>query len=134
MRYRYADDTIVVLTQKNSAAKSTASKIIRYRLYRVHRPRRQVRVVAAAGEQPALGNGHAVVIERAPDLPPLAQQRGQFRRQHHVPILAALALPDADNAERPIDMLHLEPRDIDSVDILPRIGWTVSLGLFAMTP
>ncbi len=35
MRYRYADDTIVVPTHKYSVAKSTASKIIKYRLYPV---------------------------------------------------------------------------------------------------
>ena len=73
-----------------------------------HLPRRQMRVLAPAGKKPALGRRYAIIVVRAPDRPPLAQQRVQLRRQHHVPVLAALALLDADDAERLIEVADLQ--------------------------
>src|SRR5712692_10612074 len=63
----------------------------------------------AAGKQPAFLQRHARVPTRWAGLPPLPQQTERLRRQHHVPILAALGLLDADDALRTVDMLDLQP-------------------------
>ena len=56
----------------------------------------------AAGEQPR---------RRALDHPPLAQQLEKPRRQHGIAVLAALALFDAQNHARTVDVRDLQVRD-----------------------
>src|SRR5713101_2385648 len=63
----------------------------------------------AARKQQAFLRRHARVPTRWASLPPLPQQTERLGRQHHVPILAALGLLDADDALRLVDMLDLEP-------------------------
>jgi len=54
-----------------------------------------------AGKQPALLQRHARVPTCWAHLPPLSQQIEHLGRQHHVPILAALGLLDANNPFAP---------------------------------
>jgi hypothetical protein len=57
----------------------------------------------AAGEQPAPGPRQAPVG---------AQDRQQLRREHHVAVLAALALLDADQHPAAVDRPRLQPGDL----------------------
>ena len=61
-------------------------------------------MLAAAGKQPALFGRDADVIGGRPRLPPLPQQLEELRRQHHVPVLAALRLHDADDHLLAVDV------------------------------
>ena len=52
-------------------------------------------------------------IGRWPGQPPVgAQDAEQLRRQHHVAVLAALAVPHQDDATRAVDVLDSKPRDL----------------------
>src|SRR5216684_2320130 len=52
-------------------------------------------------------------------LPPLSQQIEHLGRQHHVPILAALGLLDANNPLRLVDMLDLQPDHLAGAQAAP---------------
>ena len=60
-------------------------------------------------EQPTVAMHHALL---APDLPPLAQQGEQIRREHGVAIPAALATLDPDQHALAVDVGDLERRDL----------------------
>src|ERR1700756_3502109 len=66
-------------------------------------------MLTAAWKQPALFGRDAVVGRGRSHLPPLPQQLQDLRRQHHVPVLAALRLHDADNLLLAIDVACSQP-------------------------
>ena len=66
----------------------------------------------ATGKQPALFLRDAGVMGGRPHLPPLPQQLQDLRRQHHVPILAALRLHDADNLLLAVDVTRPQPHHL----------------------
>jgi hypothetical protein len=61
-------------------------------------------MLAATRKEPALLRRDAGVVSARPDLPPLPQQIEDLCRQHHVPVLAALRLHDADDHLLTIDV------------------------------
>ena len=56
-----------------------------------------------AGEEP---------VGRPGDLPVFAEQGQQPRREHHVAVLAALALADADDHALAVDVVDAEGHDL----------------------
>src|SRR5437764_13094954 len=66
----------------------------------------------SAGKQPAFWQRYSRVVTRGTHLPPLPQQIEHLVRQHHIAVLAALRLLDADDVLCPVDMLDLEPHDL----------------------
>ena len=72
--------------------------------------RRVVRVMLiATGKQPALFRRDAGVLLGRARLPPLPQQLEDLRRQHHVAVLAALRLHDADDHLLAVDVARPQP-------------------------
>src|SRR3974390_2865559 len=66
-------------------------------------------MMIAAWEKTA-GFGRGAVVGRGrSSLPPLPQQLQDLRRQHHVPVLAALRLHDADNSLFAVDVTRPQP-------------------------
>src|SRR5215831_10233883 len=63
-------------------------------------------------KQPALFRRKAGVIRAPPRLPPLPQQLQDLRRQHHVPVLAALRLHDADDLLLAVDVARSQPHHL----------------------
>src|SRR6516164_9231486 len=61
-------------------------------------------MLTATWKQPALFRRNAGVIRARPRLPPLPQQLQNRRRKHHVPVLAAFRLHDADNLLLTVDV------------------------------
>src|SRR5271166_2857701 len=61
-------------------------------------------MIAAAGKQPALFRRNAGVMPGRPRLPPLPQQVEDLGRQHHVSVLAAFRLHDADDHLLTVDV------------------------------
>lgn len=72
-----------------------------------------------AGEEHAIGSGHARVLTDRTFSPPLAQQAQDTRREHHVAILAALRLHDADDLLFPVDVADLQPDDLTGTHAAP---------------
>src|ERR1700730_5148166 len=70
------------------------------------------RLITATWTQPALFRRAAGVIRGRPRLPPLPQQLEDFRRQHHVPVLAALRLHDADDHLLAVDVTRPQPHHL----------------------
>jgi hypothetical protein len=66
-------------------------------------------MLAAAWKQPAVFGRDAVVGRGRPHLPPLPQQLQDLRRQHHVPVLAAFRLHDADDLLLAVDVARSQP-------------------------
>src|SRR6516164_3554089 len=69
-------------------------------------------MLTAAWEQQAVFGRNAVVGRGRPRLPPLPQQLQQLRRQHHVPVLAALRLHDADDHLLAVDVTRPQPHHL----------------------
>ena len=69
-------------------------------------------MITATWKQPALFRRAARVERGPPRLPPLPQQLENFRRQHHVPVLAALRLHDADNHLLAVDVARSQPHHL----------------------
>src|SRR6185437_7553380 len=69
-------------------------------------------MVTATGKQPALFGRDAVVGRGWPRLPPLPQQLQDLRRQHHVPVLAALRLHNADDLLLAVDVARPQPHHL----------------------
>src|SRR3981189_2957832 len=70
-------------------------------------------MVTATWKQPAVFRRDAAVIIRGrPRLPPLPQQLEDLRRQHHVPVLAALRLHDADDLLLTVDVPRPQPHHL----------------------
>src|ERR1700726_1479783 len=70
------------------------------------------RLITATWKQLALFRRAAGVIRGRPRLRPLPQQREGFRRQHHVPVLAALRLHDADDHLLAVDVIPPQPHHL----------------------
>src|SRR5437016_14237132 len=66
----------------------------------------------SAGKQPTFLRRYSRIVTRGARLPPLSQQIEHLVRQHHIAVLAALRLLDADDLLRAVDMLDLEPHDL----------------------
>lgn len=64
---------------------------------------------ALPGKEPAMGQHHAAPLALAPLQ---TQQVQKMRGEHGVAILAALALLDADQHARTVDIVNLEMRDL----------------------
>ena len=75
----------------------------------VQLPRRDRIGATAPREQPAMREHHAAPLAFAPPQP---QQLQQLRREHGVAVLASLALFDADQHARAVDVVDLEVRDL----------------------
>src|SRR5664279_122098 len=69
-------------------------------------------MITATWKQPAVFRGNAGVISARPRFPPLPQQNQDLRRQHHVSVLAALRLQDADNLLLTINITHSQPHHL----------------------
>src|SRR5438105_13525695 len=65
-----------------------------------------------AGKQPTFLQRFSRVVTRGTRLPPLPQQIEQVGREHHIAVLAALRLLDANDVLGAVDMLDLEPSDL----------------------
>src|SRR5712692_5111863 len=65
-----------------------------------------------AGKQPTFLQGYSRIVTRGARFPPLPQQDQHRVRQHHIAVLAALRLLDANDILGPVDMLDLEPHDL----------------------
>jgi len=74
--------------------------------------RRQAVPAHAAGEQPAIGRRHALVLMGRALRPPVAQQAENLRRQHHVAVLASLGLDGPDDSLRAADVTDPEPHHL----------------------
>src|ERR1700738_4590410 len=66
----------------------------------------------SAGKQPTFLQRYSRIVARGTHLPPLPQQIEHFRREHHIAVLAALRLLDANDVLCTVDMLDLEPHDL----------------------
>src|SRR5271166_3431403 len=66
----------------------------------------------SAGKQPAFLRRYSRIVTRGARLPPLPQQPDHLVRQHHIAVLAALRLLDANDLLCAVDMLDLEPHDL----------------------
>src|SRR3974390_120189 len=66
-------------------------------------------MLPAAWKKQAVFGRNAVVIRGRSLLPPLPQQLQELRRQHHVPVLAALRLHNADDLLLAVDVACLQP-------------------------
>ena len=66
-------------------------------------------MIAAAGKQPALFRRNAGVMLGRPRLPPLPQQVEDLGRQHHMSVLAAFRLHDADDHLLTVDVARPPP-------------------------
>src|SRR6266480_5495329 len=66
----------------------------------------------SAGKQPTFLQRFSRVVTRGTRLPPLPQQIEQVGREHHIAVLAALRLLDANDVLCAVDMLDLEPYDL----------------------
>src|SRR5215472_7436894 len=73
---------------------------------------RQRPMFTATGKQPTLFRREASVIRGCPRLPPLPQQVEDLRRQHHVPVLEALRLHDADDHLLTVDVARPQPHHL----------------------
>jgi hypothetical protein len=69
-------------------------------------------MLIATGKQPALFRRDAGVLLGRARLPPLPQQLEDLRRQHHVPVLAALRLHDADDHLLAVDVARPQPHHL----------------------
>src|ERR1700756_2880078 len=69
-------------------------------------------ILTATWKQPALIWRNAGVIRGRPRLPPLPQQLQDRRRQHHVPVLAALRLHNADDLLLTVDVARSQPHHL----------------------
>ena len=69
-------------------------------------------MIAAAGKQPALFRRNAGVMLGRPRLPPLPQQVEDLGRQHHVSVLAAFRLHDADDHLLTVDVARPQSRHL----------------------
>src|SRR6266478_4921041 len=74
--------------------------------------RSQRLMLTAAWKQPVVFGRDAVVGCGGPRLPPLPQQLEDFRRQHHVPVLAALRLHDANDHLLAVDVARSQPHHL----------------------
>src|SRR5438034_10184593 len=72
-----------------------------------HRPASSL----SAGKQPTFLRGYSRIVARGTRLPPLPQQIEQFGREHHIAVLAALRLLDANHVLWAVGMLDLDPYD-----------------------
>src|SRR6202049_278364 len=72
---------------------------------------RRLAALAAWKQKPFLRRRSGIVW-RGAHLPPLAQESERVARQHDMPILAPLALLDANDLLRGIDMLDLQPHHL----------------------
>src|SRR6516225_12157105 len=66
----------------------------------------------SAGKQPTFRQRYSRITTRGTRLPPLPQQAEHLIRQHHVAVLAALRLLDANDLLCLVYMLDLEPHDL----------------------
>src|SRR5438105_12667910 len=66
----------------------------------------------SAGKQPTFLQRYSCVASQGTRLPPLSQQIEHLVRQHHIAVLAALRLLDANDVLCAVDMLDLEPHDL----------------------
>src|ERR1700681_1830391 len=66
----------------------------------------------SAGNQPTFLRRHSRIVTRATHFPPMPQQTKHLVRQHHIAVLTALRLLDANDILCPVDMLDLEPHDL----------------------
>src|SRR5438105_2050350 len=66
----------------------------------------------SAGKQPTFLQRYSCVASRGTRLPPLSQQIEHLVRKHHIAVLAALRLLDANDVLCAVDMLDLEPHDL----------------------
>src|SRR5712692_9002909 len=66
----------------------------------------------SAGKEPPFLQGYSRIVTAGTRLPPLPQQAEHLIRQHHIAILAALRLLDANDVLCPVDVLDLEPHDL----------------------
>ena len=66
----------------------------------------------SAGKQPTFRQSYSRIVTPGTHPPPLSQQTEHLVRQHHIAVLAALRLLDADDLLCLIDMLDLEPHDL----------------------
>src|SRR5215469_15932239 len=74
---------------------------------------RQRPMFTATGKQPTLFRREAGVIRAGwPRIPPLPQQVEDLRRQHHVPVLEALRLHDADDHLLTVDVARPQPHHL----------------------
>src|SRR6266480_1624793 len=64
-----------------------------------------------AGKQPTFVQEYSRVVTRGTRLPPLPPQIEHLLREHHIAVLAALRLLDANDVLCAVDMLDLEPYD-----------------------
>src|SRR5271165_7622285 len=69
-------------------------------------------MIATAGKQPALFRRNAGVMLGRPRLPPLPQQVEDLGRQHHVSVLAAFRLHDADDHLLTVDVARPQSRHL----------------------
>src|ERR1700674_3110047 len=68
--------------------------------------------ILSAGKQPTFRQRYFCIVTTWTHLPPLPQQTAHLVRQHHIAVLAALRLLDADDLLCLVDMLDLEPHDL----------------------
>src|SRR5271165_6794703 len=71
--------------------------------------RRRRLTISATGKQPALFRRNAGVTPGRPRLPPLPQQIEDFGRKHHMSVLAAFRLHDADDHLLTVDVARSQP-------------------------
>src|SRR5271166_171247 len=71
--------------------------------------RRHRLTISATGKQPALFRRNAGVTPGRPRLPPLPQQIEDFGRKHHMSVLAAFRLHDADDHLLTVDVARSQP-------------------------
>ena len=66
----------------------------------------------SAGKQPTFRQSYSRIVTPGTHPPPLSQQTEHLVRQHHIAVLAALRLLDANDLLCFVDMLDLEPHDL----------------------
>ena len=71
--------------------------------------RRRRLTINATGKQPALFRRNAGVTPGRPRLPPLPQQVEDLGRKHHIPVLAAFRLHDANDHLLTVDVARSQP-------------------------
>src|ERR1700692_1269488 len=69
-------------------------------------------MITATWKQPALFHYDAGVMSARSLLPPLPQQIEDLRRQHHIPVLAALRLHDADDLLLTVNVTRSQPHHL----------------------
>src|SRR6266581_1045162 len=120
MTQQRLDDSNIGVALKQVGRKAMAQRMQRHALLDpggvgrlveqpVELPGRRRLAGSGAGKQPTLLRWHARVRTRWASLPPRPQQTEHLGRQHHVAVLAALGLLDANDILRLVDMLDLQP-------------------------